>query len=305
MYLADRYANMIKFLFLMVWYCAVYPGAFFMGSIALFVVYFTDRFSLMRSWARSPQVGSQIADFARNYFTPAALVLMSVMSAYFWSGFPYDNLCEDLDTPLDPYYVGDWEIQYRVDNTVFLGISLYSAPDVNATFTIDPDATVYQFCQQDLRAYEGRSFPPLPKWQEEGLEWMTPEQESVLKVYGWISVVILAGVLATFVYKIWDSIARAFRSTYEPVGKDMKRNYSTLQSRDSYVPQKKSSFFAYPLLLCDLKDIDPSLFSWHDPDKPHSHYSVYEDIKEIVDPSEVQVKHVFSDVKHWPPKKNG
>mmetsp|Transcript_40564 Transcript_40564/g.62421 ORF Transcript_40564/g.62421 Transcript_40564/m.62421 type:complete len:1082 (-) Transcript_40564:80-3325(-) len=302
-YLADRYANMIKFLYLMVWYCAVYPGAFFMGSIALFAVYFTDRFSLMRTWSRSPQVGSQIADFARNYFTPIALVLMAVMSAYFWSGFPYDSLCEDYDTPLDPDYVGGWSIDYRVDNTEFLGLTLYSAPNVNATFTIEPDAQVYKFCQQDLRAFKGRSFPPLPKWQEEGSEWMTTEQGNVLEIYGWISVVILAGVSAMFLYRIGDAITRGFRGQYQSVGKDMHRDYSTLQSIDSYVPQKKSPLFAYPLLLCDLKDIDPNLFSWRDPDKPHSEYSIFEDIKDIIDLSEVNVKHVFSDVKHWPPKK--
>ena len=90
-YLADRYANMIKFLFLMVWFSAVYPAAFFMGSFALSIIYVTDRFSLMRAWARTPQVGPQIAEFARNYFIPLAIVMMAIISAYFWSGFPYDK----------------------------------------------------------------------------------------------------------------------------------------------------------------------------------------------------------------------
>ena len=53
--LAQRYANLMKFLFLTLWYCSIYPGVFFLGFLALFITYFVDRFSLMRSWARSPQ----------------------------------------------------------------------------------------------------------------------------------------------------------------------------------------------------------------------------------------------------------
>ena len=91
MFLADRYANMIKFLFLMVWYCAVYPGAFFMGTAALLIVYFFDRFSLMRTWARAPMVGSQIAEFSQEVFQPVAVVLMILVSTYFWAGFKFDK----------------------------------------------------------------------------------------------------------------------------------------------------------------------------------------------------------------------
>jgi hypothetical protein len=53
--LAARYANLIKFLFMTLWYCSIYPAAFFLGSFALIITYFVDRFSLLRSWARSAQ----------------------------------------------------------------------------------------------------------------------------------------------------------------------------------------------------------------------------------------------------------
>jgi hypothetical protein len=112
MYLAERYAHMVKFMYLMIWYCAIYPSASFMTSFALFIGYFTDRFSLMRTWACTPQVGSHIADFARTCFTPAAFVCMAIISGYYWSGFPYDNLCEDYNTALDPEYLGDHSFQY-------------------------------------------------------------------------------------------------------------------------------------------------------------------------------------------------
>jgi hypothetical protein len=82
-----------------------------MGSFALFVVYYVDRFSLMRTWARAPQLGTQISDFTRHYITPAAIVFMAGVSAYAWSGFPNDNLCEDNESELHPAYLGgEWTI---------------------------------------------------------------------------------------------------------------------------------------------------------------------------------------------------
>ena len=43
-FLAERYGNMHKFFFLMLWFSVVYPQAFFMGSFALYITYFVDRF---------------------------------------------------------------------------------------------------------------------------------------------------------------------------------------------------------------------------------------------------------------------
>jgi hypothetical protein len=63
--LAERYTNATKILFLAVWYCSIYPGALFMCSFALFLNYFTDRFSLMRTWKKPPQLVSKQRKRAR------------------------------------------------------------------------------------------------------------------------------------------------------------------------------------------------------------------------------------------------
>ena len=56
-YLGERYASMTLYLYLMMWYCSIYPGAFWMGSIGLMIMYVVDRFCLMRTWSRSPALG--------------------------------------------------------------------------------------------------------------------------------------------------------------------------------------------------------------------------------------------------------
>ena len=50
--LAERYTNMTKIFFLALWYSAIYPGSLFLCSFALTINYFTDRFSLMRTWKK-------------------------------------------------------------------------------------------------------------------------------------------------------------------------------------------------------------------------------------------------------------
>lgn len=164
---------------------------------------------------------------------------------------------------------------------------------------------MYKYCNQNLLNYEGRSFPALPKWQMEGSEWMTEDQESVLVVYGWVGVAILIAVCVQFSLRLIGTIMKGWKSTYKPHGQDMGENFSQLSSIDSFIPEKRSNFFAYPLVLCQIDDdFDVNLFSWIDPDHPdYKYYSLYEDVKDIVsDLSEVKIDTLFSDVQYWPVK---
>lgn len=297
-FLAERYANLMKYLYLVVWYCAIYPAGFFMGSVALIIVYFVDRFSLMRSWARTPQLGTQISDFARNYFTPAALVLMAVFSAYAWSGFPYDNLCVD-ENELPQNYLGQWDIYVPGSEKTFLGSTIFKAPDVDTSINISAGDVAYKFCLQDFRAYLGDpSFPPLPRFQID--QWMTDDQEKLLDVYGWFAVAVLAAVVVTFVTRIGLNIYRSYVGAYASRGGDMGVSFSSIKSIDTYVPFFQPTH-GYPFLLCDVSEIDPNLFSWTDPDKPHEAYDVTKDIVKVVGDEYKPKAYLFAQVKYWKP----
>lgn len=93
--LAERYTNMTKILFLALWYCSIYPCTLFLCSFALLVNFFTDRFSLMRTWKRAPALGTSISKFSRKYFFSTAIIAMAIVSSYYWSGFPFDNVCSE------------------------------------------------------------------------------------------------------------------------------------------------------------------------------------------------------------------
>jgi hypothetical protein len=38
-------------------------------------------------------LGNTISSFSRKYFFSAAILAMAIASSYYWSGFPFDNLC--------------------------------------------------------------------------------------------------------------------------------------------------------------------------------------------------------------------
>lgn len=292
--LAERYTDATKILFLCVWYCSIFPGAFFLCSFALFIKYFVDRFSLMRTWKRPPKLGASVSSFSRRYFFSLAVVAMAIMSSFYWSGFPYDNLCE-VDEPIDDAYIG----KFRVDALV------------NTTFTQKLADTVefrendrrYRVCSQNLLAPgRGTTFPFIPAQQPEGSEWMTPDQEDVTLVFGWTAVVIIAGVIIKFVWGWLEMAQSMFRSTYSSVGDDQGTPFSQVASRSAYIPEVASSLFAYPLIACDTDDIDDELYAWEDPDRPYHLYDLTKDAKHLLSGIDVSAKVGFTKVMHWAPK---
>jgi hypothetical protein len=204
---------MTKILFLALWYCSIYPAALLMCSFYTFINFFTDRFSLMRTWKRAPALGTTISKFSRRYFFSTAIVAMAVVSSYFWSGFPFDNLCSNEDDLVDSSYYGTWNI-----TTFTLGRTF--------TVTVDSSDYTFRYCLQDLYRTSGRNFPALPQFQPAGSDWMTDDQEKVTTLYGWTSVGVLAIVALSFVWGWYQSFRGLFRSTYEVCMTDACNNKS-------------------------------------------------------------------------------
>merc|ERR1719254_133922 len=87
------------------------------------------------------------------------------MSSYYWSGFPYDNICED--GIVNETYVGLHSI-----NKTSLTPSEY--------LTIHQNQTSYKFCEQNL--LKKHAFPALSRYQGEN-QWMTKDQEFITDIF--------------------------------------------------------------------------------------------------------------------------
>jgi len=285
--LSERYTNMSNNIFLCFFYCTLYPACFFMSSIALLVTYFVDKYSITRIWARAPHCGTSISKINKVIFSPAALIVMSVMCSYFWSGFPYDNLCED-GTIIETY------IGVHFINETSFTESEY--------LTIHQNQTSYKFCNQNL--FKTASFPALSRFQGDS-KWMTKDQELITDIFGYTSILVIGLVLLQLSVYAFKSFFDAFKGITRFHGQHFDIKFSEVRSRCAYIPQVTSTRFPHPLLATDIHDIDDELFEWSDPDKPHEFYSLHKDAIEILYGNNQDGQQLpdtcLSKVYHWPP----
>ena len=168
-----------------------------------------DRFSLMRTWKRAPQLGTRVSKFSRQYFFSLACVAMAIICSFYWSGFPFDNICPN--DGIDESFIGE----------NFTVSEWGAGPNATSELVSYSDADVdYRFCPQDLMTPGlSDSFPFVPEKQPEGGEWMTDDQERVTTLFGWSSVVITILVILKFVWGWIDSYKGLFYSSYEVSGR--------------------------------------------------------------------------------------
>jgi hypothetical protein len=168
-----------------------------------------DKFCLMRIWANSPFIGSEVAQFSRKYFFSGAVLAYAIISAYAWAGFPYDNLCEVENNP------------YTGAAGTYTNVQL--ASDKNSdnllTITVVPNQ-VFAYCDQSWQGFDGLPFPPTARSQPSGLRWMGDSQESLTNVYGWTAAAFFVGfVVLFFGSAIMNYLLSWARGVYKPSGK--------------------------------------------------------------------------------------
>jgi hypothetical protein len=92
-WLAERYTDANRVLFVALFFSSILPEAFLLGALALLAQFFVGKFALLRLCGPTADVGFYLSRLSRNYFIPFILITHVVMSAYWWSGYPYDNVC--------------------------------------------------------------------------------------------------------------------------------------------------------------------------------------------------------------------
>eukprot|EP00986_Skeletonema_menzelii_P020078 scaffold30079_cov154-Skeletonema_menzelii.AAC.6 len=285
--IAERFTNMTKQLFLAFYYCAIYPSIFFICAVTLFVNYYVDKFSIMRSWKPAPMLGASIAKFSRIYFMTTSVAALALVSSYMFSGFPYDNLCAD-NTSHSAYY-GNWQVTDGNGQT--------------SSAVVEPNQRSYHFCNQYIGPGQNFVYPVSPNAQPSGSKWMTSSQEQLVGIYGIVSAVILGLVGSVFAYRIFRLFQKLFSASYKPAGSDQGMNFSEVKTISSYIPQVKSEQFTYPLLAVNVDYVGESIFDWSDPARSHSYYDLTRDVEQLLkgDENEEICYRAFGQIRHWPP----
>jgi hypothetical protein len=179
--IGERYTEITKVLFLTFFYGTLMPASFFYASAIFIMYYWMDKFCILRTWKQAPRIDSEIS-VTSIYVFLITVVAYAVMAAYSIARFPFDNACKDGAS----------------DGSIGFDTTIQTLKNKAYNITVANDAQPYKFCNQDMLRYRGAAFPPLPKFQPEGEEWMTDDQEFLAKLFGWGSIGVIAIVGVTF-----------------------------------------------------------------------------------------------------------
>lgn len=295
--LADCYTEMTRILLMSLFYSSIFPGAYFLCSMSLALKYFCGRYNLMRTWQRAPSLGSVISRVSRQYFFSLAVVIMALLSNLFWSGFPYDNLCPVEDSPIDPTYFGDFELEtFRGDGEFEEHLKSVSLSDAH---------TPYRYCNMNfLNSFPNISFPFVPQSENEKFDayaYMSPDQLITTTYFGWsaFAIVILVGLKYLFLwYQIYQSMSH---TKYVPSGEINGKGYSEVEFISGYIPRVTSPMFSYPLIACNTAKIDDEYFEFTDPDRAYTYYDLTRDAKKLLASLDIGDPPGFTIVKSWAP----
>jgi len=187
-HIAERYTDITKVLLLTVFYCVVYPMAFFFASVIFSIYYWVDKFLILRSWKQGPKIGTAVCNLSILFFK-ICLFAYAMMASYIYYQFPYDNACPSDDTEQHlSAYVGD------IDVTTARGDGMKETLK-NVTTTRG-----YKFCDEQIPPQS--ILPPLSWELINDREWMDGSQKMYSYVFGWTSVGVLVLVFASLVYRL-------------------------------------------------------------------------------------------------------
>lgn len=259
--LADKYTDITKIVFVCYYYCALNPLLLFMGSLALIVRYISDKFCLLRIWGDVPYIGSQIAQFSRQYFLSFAIVAGTVVSAYDWALFSFDRVCEGKGGEVNNN-LGTFEAKiYKKAND-------FEA--VTTDITVTSNATV-RVCREDKCCQEvGFQWPPVSEnFESDDFAWMSPGQRTVTSVFGWLSVVaVITFFLGAFGHTAWTRFKTFFRGGIDEseLGTDQNIDFSNLEKVSGYIPQIREPSLAFPLIICNIDEVPLHLLDFQLPE---------------------------------------
>jgi len=193
-----------------------------------------------------------------------------------WSGFPFDDLCEVSaqdqktfkETVLDP-------LEEYMDTAEFVSTSIFQTKDkeVNDLKKVVIQMNAYEFCDQDY--LRNLKFPPSTILYES--DWMQKNQKIFVELFGWISVACICVVTYILVGKKVLAMAQNPEDTLNDT-KNQFIDFTCVSEIYAYIPQVIDEYFQYPLLACDLDNIDDNLIYWEDGERSYDYWNMIYDV---------------------------
>ena len=103
--LAERYSDVIKTLFLCLFYISIMPTGLFWAALAFFIAYWSDKYCLLRTWERPPELDYKMSIMAR-FVLEWTLVAHLAVTFFLYSKWPFI----DLQTDMEKLYTEDQKL---------------------------------------------------------------------------------------------------------------------------------------------------------------------------------------------------
>ena len=89
--LAERYTDLIKTIFLGLFFAVPLPSGLFITAFALVCTYLVDKFSLLRLWKRGPSLDDELSNLSRYFFVMIVWAHFTISKVYF-ANWPYRGI---------------------------------------------------------------------------------------------------------------------------------------------------------------------------------------------------------------------
>ncbi|GMH93040.1 hypothetical protein TrVE_jg7780 [Triparma verrucosa] len=213
-FLAERYTDMTKTLFVSLFFTAIFPQGLFVTAFAFMVSYWVDKYCLFRLWKQPPAMDGKLADAARFQIS-LIFIANCFVSQHFLRGWPFDDLQATSSTAT---------------------VTFDGASAANTVIYKVVDQVSYNFFD----------------WTEQG--WFSEDQKAVVKIYSILNIVALTVfAVFYFGHSAQYSLHKLFKGSYAAVGEAKDDDYSFVPGIQTYVPMVSHKSLGLPLIASDMK----------------------------------------------------
>jgi hypothetical protein len=264
-FLAERYTDMTKTLFVSLFFNALFPAGFFVTAIAFFVNYWVDKYSLLRTWKQPPAMDGTLAAAARLQVSLIFLVHCFV-TMHFYAGWPFDDVT---------LASSDAMTVMSVNGEASAAVPLHT----------EVHQEIYNF----FNFYEQ--------------SWYSADQFAVVRVYAIVNIVGLCLFVAYYFGNSALHLVHAlFYGSYDAVGRANDDEYSFVPGIETYVPQIHQKGYGNPLIATDTTLMDTEHCSFTVADYAAVNLSVTNIFLKI-GVSKKKAREMFSHCKQYKPEK--
>lgn len=280
--------NMTKIVFLCFFYSTIFPSGLLFGSVSLVITYCTDKFLLLRTWAPIPELGNNVPRLSRRIIFPLCLVVLLLMSELYWSAYPFDNVCENDET------VGESNVTASAIGKHSL-VSMAGESSTRDVFVSQSD-TMYRHCDQNyLEHLSGL----LAFFEMETDDWMSDDQQYLTYIFGLVCLTFaMILIVLECKYDAFPMIYRTIFGRFYTEERDSGSKFSDQPNIRVYVPQAPHPLLSYPLIACNIDDLETNRLGWVDRLRPYQYYSLQHDVAYLMEGKPLD-RPVLGVVKRW------